>query len=169
MERSSHIEVWRMQAALSVSLQQPNWPVEIIVKEWDDHSAPEVYDLLKQAYARGGGEVAADYEEWFRSFTTDPEFDPSLCILAFAEHELAGVVLCWSSSFVKDLCVAERWRNRGLGEALLRAAMLLFADRKEPSLTLKVDADNPCDAPRLYLRCGFEVVERIQLAVGTEP
>ena len=169
MGEVSRIEVWRMQAGLSGNLRQPNWPQGIVVTEWDNDAAPAIYDLLKHAYARGGGAIAPTYEAWFTSVTNDPEFDPSLCIVAVSERDIVGVALCWSSSFVKDLCVAERWRNQGLGQALLQAAMVRFADRNERLLTLKVNADNPYDAHRLYLRCGFTVVERIQFAVAAEP
>jgi ribosomal protein S18 acetylase RimI-like enzyme len=149
-----------MEVDLRSGVRPPVWPSDIIPTEWQDLAAPAVHDLLRSAYSRGGGDVE-EYSTWFRAFTTDAEFDPSLCILAWARQTLAGVALCWSSAFVKDLCVAEYRCRSGLGEALLRAAMVLFVERGAPRLALKVDVDNPSRADRLYRRCGFEVVERM--------
>ncbi len=150
-----------MQADLRRGARPPVWPAAVRATHWQDTAAPAVHGLLCSAYRPGGGgEVDQDYARWKDWFTNDAEFDPSACILAWSGGELAGVVLCWSSAFVKDLCVAESQRGRGLGEALVRAAMVLFADRGAPALSLKVHADNPSGAPRLYRRCGFEVIER---------
>jgi ribosomal protein S18 acetylase RimI-like enzyme len=154
-------DVLRMQVDLRRCTARPAWPTGVLTTQRQDAAAPAVHGLLCSAYRRGGGEVKQDYIKWLNEFTTDPEFDPSACILAWSGRELAGVALCWSSAFVKDLCVSESQRGRGLGEALVRAAMVLFANRGVPALSLKVDVNNPSEAPRLYQRCGFEVVERI--------
>jgi ribosomal protein S18 acetylase RimI-like enzyme len=156
------VEVFRMEADVSADTAAPVWPAGLVTTEWRDGAARRVHRLLRNAYSAGGGDVAA-YDTWFRNFTSDPEFDGSLCILAWSGNELAGAALCWSSAFVKDLCVAECYRRRGLGEALLRAAMILVRERGAARLALKVDADNPSGAVRLYRRCGFEVTERIEV------
>jgi len=150
-------EVLHMQVDLRRCTTVPAWPAGVLTTQWHDAAAPAVHGLLCRAYRRGGGEVDQDYTKWMSAFTTDPEFDPSACILAWSGRELAGVALCWSSAFVKDLCVSESQRGRGLGEALVRAAMVLFANRGARVLSLKVEADNPSGAPRLYRRCGFDV------------
>ena len=156
-------DVLHMQVDLRRGTSPPAWPTGVLTTSWQDSAAPSVHGLLCRAYRRGGGEVDQDYVKWMNGFTSDAEFDPAACILAWSGRELAGVALCWSSAFVKDLCVSEPQRGRGLGEALARAAMVLFAKRGAPVLSLKVEADNPSDAPRLYRRCGFEVVERISV------
>src|SRR5262245_18745041 len=158
---ANHNDVLRMEADLRLPVSPPVWPAGIITTTWQDGSAPDVHRLLRSAYSHGGGEVEQDHAKWRQAFTTDSEFDASSCILAWSGTELGGAALCWSSAFLKDLCVAERHRGRGLGEALVRAAMILFADRGVPTLTLKVHADNPTGALRLYLRCGFKVIEQI--------
>jgi ribosomal protein S18 acetylase RimI-like enzyme len=113
-----------------------------------------VHALLVHAYARGGGSVAS-YASWQRAFTTDVEHEPACCFLAFDGEHLAGVALCWSSAFIKDLCVAGPYRRRGLGAALVSHALRHFAARGERVVTLKVEADNPSGARRLYERLGF--------------
>src|SRR5262245_48328243 len=154
-------DILHMRVGLRRCTTPPAWPTGVLATQWQDAAAPAVHGLLCSAYRRGGGEVDQDYMKWMNEFTADPEFDPSTCILAWSGPELAGVALCWSSAFVKDLCVSESRRGRGLGEALVRTAMVLFANRGAPALSLKVHADNPSGAPRLYRRCGLEVVERV--------
>lgn len=155
------VEVLRMSADLRLPLGPPDWPRGIVVSDWQPESAREVHQLLVQAYSQGGGSVA-DFDTWEPAFTGDPEFEPSLCLLAWAGSDLAGVALGWSSDFLKDLCVAEPYRRQGLGEALVRGLMVLYANRGASTLTLKIEADNPSGAFRLYRRCGFQVVERIR-------
>jgi ribosomal protein S18 acetylase RimI-like enzyme len=139
----------------------PAWPDGFRISTWHDSDAPEVHALLVEAYRHGGGEVDP-YETWLPWFTRDAEFDAAACLLARTEGgQLAGVVLCWSSAFVKDLCVAEAFRRRGLGEALLCDALRLFRERGAAAVELKVHAGNPTGAQRLYERVGFRVVEQI--------
>ena len=150
-----------MRAELHRGLDAPTWPRGFELRTWSDEHAPAVHALLAEGYSRGGGAVAP-YEEWLRSFTGDPEFEPGACLLLFAaDGRLAGAALCWSSGFVKDLVVAEAFRRRGLGGSLLRAVLALFRERGANAVELKVQSDNPSGAVGLYGRLGFETVERL--------
>jgi ribosomal protein S18 acetylase RimI-like enzyme len=151
-----------MRAELDAPPEPPSWPAGFEVGEWRDTDAPEVHALLVEAYSRGGGEVAA-YDVWQPGFIGDEEFDAAACRLVrrSVDGKLAGVVLCWSSAFVKDLGVAEAFRRRGLGEALVREALRLFYARGAGAVELKVEADNPTRAWALYERLGFRIVERL--------
>jgi ribosomal protein S18 acetylase RimI-like enzyme len=144
-----------MRRRLDTPIPALRWPDGVQLRTWRDDDAPAVHALLASAYALGGGRVAS-YEIWRRSFTTDAEHDPESCFLAFHHQRLAGVALCWSSAFIKDLCVAAPYRRRGLGAALVGHALQHFAARGERVVTLKVEADNPSGAQRLYERLGFE-------------
>jgi ribosomal protein S18 acetylase RimI-like enzyme len=137
----------------------PTWPEGIRVATFRDEDAGALHALLERGYRKGGGSVAG-FEEWLPTMTGDAEFDPALWFLAWADDALAGVALCWTSGFVKDLVVGESWRRRGLGEALLRQTLAAFAARGAAGVELKVHATN-AGAVRLYERLGFVVVERI--------
>lgn len=150
-----------MRAGLLREPPAPRWPPGFELRTWSSADAPAVHALLVEAYRHGGGSVAP-FDEWLPTFTGDAEFDPTACLLLFApDGRLAGAALCWSSSYVKDLAVAEAFRRRGLGESLLRAVLALFRARGADAVELKVQSDNPSGAVALYGRLGFETVERL--------
>lgn len=94
-------------------------------------------------------------------------FDPSLWLLAWDGDELAGLVLAYPESvgeadlgWIGSLGVRVAWRRRGLGEALLRAAVAELHGRGLRRVGLGVDTENETGALRLYERVGFRVVRR---------
>jgi ribosomal protein S18 acetylase RimI-like enzyme len=153
-------EVWRMRVALGTAvLQDPTWPAQIRARSFRPDDAQALHRLLEHGYRHGGGSVAP-LETWLPCLTGDDEFDPAVCFVADSGSELAGVAVCWTSAFVKDLVVHEAWRGQGLGEALLRHVFASFAARGAPAVELKVEAMNS-NAVRLYERAGMRVVERL--------
>lgn len=156
-------EVWRMRRDLAQLPPPPLWPEGVSVRSFEaELDAAAVHALLERAYAHGGGSVAA-FEIWLPAMTGDAEYDPELWLVAEADGAVAGAALSWTSSFVKDLAVDGAWRGRGLGTALLRQTMHVFAARGAAMLDLKVEADNPSGAVRLYEREGFSLVERLRI------
>jgi ribosomal protein S18 acetylase RimI-like enzyme len=156
-------EVWRMRAELDDEVVgAPIWPEGIRVRTFRAGDGRSVHSLLEHGYRHGGGSVDA-FETWLPRMTSDDEFDPELWFLAEAGGELAAAALCWTSAFVKDLVVHERWRRRGLGEALLRHVFAVFRARGATAVELKVQSDNSA-AIRLYERVGMRVSERLSSA-----
>ena len=135
---------------------EPAFPRAISVRSFTAADASAVHALLVHGYRHGGGSVAP-FETWLPTMTSDAEFDPELWFLAESPTGLAGVALCWTSAFVKDLVVHESWRRHGLGEALLRHVFAVFAARRATAVELKVMADNRA-AVRLYERVGMRAV-----------
>lgn len=146
-----------MRVVLADVPEPPAWPAGIRVRSFTEEDAPRVHGLLERGYSAGGGAVPP-YREWLETGLADAEYDPALWFLAEAD-ELAGVCLCWTGGWVKDLVVVREWRRRGLGEALLRHAFAAFRARGLPAAELKVHADNPSGARRLYERVGMRTVE----------
>ena len=94
-------------------------------------------------------------------------FDPSLWLLAWDGHDLAGFVLAFPEragevglGWIESLGVRVPWRQRGLGEALLRAALHELHGRGLRRIGLGVDAENQTGALRLYRRVGMQVVRQ---------
>lgn len=135
-------------------------PTGVRVRTFSPPDAPPLHALLEHGYRKGGVSVAP-FETWLPRMTTDEEFEPELWFLAESEGGLVGAVLCWNSGFVKDVVVHETWRRRGLGEALLRHALEVFADRGVTAVELRVHATNR-NAVALYERLGMRVVERLE-------
>jgi ribosomal protein S18 acetylase RimI-like enzyme len=101
---------------------------------------------------------------WWPSLKSDSEYDPALCFVATDEQDrIVGVAQCWTSAFIKDLAVQPDRRGQGLGSALIHEALQAFKQRGASHVDLKVDADNPSGALRLYCSHGFEEIESYRL------
>ncbi|WP_243369783.1 GNAT family N-acetyltransferase [Microvirga solisilvae] len=157
--------VLRMRRSLEEPVPQPVWPQGIrLVPFVPEEHAQKVHALLVKAYARGGGYVEP-LGIWWPSLQDDSEYDPALCFIATNESaDVVGVAQCWTSAFIKDLAVDPACRGQGLGSALLLEAFRVFKSRGESFVDLKVQADNPSGAVRLYQAHGFEEIERYRLA-----
>jgi ribosomal protein S18 acetylase RimI-like enzyme len=152
--------VIRMRRSLTEPVPEPVWPAgsRLVIFDPERH-AEKIHALLVEAYARGGGYVEP-FAIWWPSLRDDSDYDPALVFVATdRQDEIVGVAQCWTSAFVKDLAVASSMRRQGLGAALLHHTFQVFRDRGAPCLELKVHADNPSGALRLYRSLGFEEVE----------
>jgi mycothiol synthase len=109
----------------------------------------------------------AAFEQWF----TDPDYDPSLFVVAWDGDEIAGAVnnvimeqeneeLGRKRGLLDSVFVRRPWRGRGLGSALVGRSLALLKERGMTSAWLGVDADNPLGALRLYEKAGFAVDTR---------
>jgi len=157
--------VLRMRRALSQPSPSPAWPQgTCLVPFMPREHAQKVHALLVRAYAQGGGYVEP-FPIWWTSLRDDAEYDPALCLIAVnGRGDLVGIAQCWTSAFIKDLAVDPAYRRRGLGSALLLETFRTFRERGAPFVELKVHADNPSGAARLYRAHGFEEIEAYRLA-----
>jgi ribosomal protein S18 acetylase RimI-like enzyme len=144
-----------MRKLLDGDQPAPRWPASIGVRTLKTpHDAKAVHALLVHAY-EGDADLFPPFEDWWGRFSGDPEFDGDLCFLAFdAEGVLAGVALCWTSAFLKDLAVHADMRRRGLGQALLLHVFSIFRARGASHIDLKVETGN-AEGMRLYRGCGM--------------
>jgi ribosomal protein S18 acetylase RimI-like enzyme len=151
-------EIIRMRRDLTQPINAPKWPHGIVLAELEDGDAREIHGLLTLAYAQGGGRVA-DFDTWWTRLITDIEFDKNLCVVAKdTNHRIVGFTHCWTSAFIKDIVVHPEARRQGLAEAMLNHAFGLFRALGVEHIDLKVEADNPSGAIRLYQRLGMVAV-----------
>ena len=94
-------------------------------------------------------------------------FDPTLWALAWDGDHLAGFSLAYPGrgsdetlGWIGTLGVREPWRQRRLGETLLRTSLRALWERGFRRAGLGVDAENVTGALRLYERVGMRQVER---------
>jgi ribosomal protein S18 acetylase RimI-like enzyme len=156
--------VLRMRRLLTEPVPPSVWPEGIRIISFEpEHHAPEIHALFVEAYMKGGG-YAEPFNIWWPSLKNDAEYDPTLCFVATDEKgRIVGVAQCWTSAFIKDLAVRPDRRGQGLGSTLILHALHVFQQRGAPHLDLKVDANNPSGALRLYRSHGFEEIESYKL------
>lgn len=148
-----------MRRSLLLPFRPATVPEGLRLVPFEEQHALAAHALLVDAYARGGGAVPARFVPWWDAVSTDEEFDPALCFVAMAgDGTMAGFALCWTSSFIKDIAVAQVHRRKGVGEALLLSAFRTLRSRGHEQIRLKVETDNPSGARRLYERLGFVLV-----------
>ncbi|HWV20424.1 MAG TPA: GNAT family N-acetyltransferase [Devosia sp.] len=143
----------RLRKMLNAPMELPALSAGVVITPLWQAKPMALHTLLRAAYASGGGSVP-DFNAWWWPLVEDPEFDPTLVIIASAGTEPVGLIQCWTSSFVKDLVVAPQWRDRGIGAFLLRTAFVEFTRRGAPHIDLKVEASNLA-AQRFYRRHGM--------------
>jgi len=126
-----------------------------------------LFDADVEAFAdHWGGFDASDAS--FESWLSDPDFDPSLFVVAFDGDEIAGAVsntinqheneqLGRARGLLDSVFTRRAWRGRGLAGALVGRSLVLLRERGMTSAWLGVDADNPTGALGVYERAGFTV------------
>ncbi|MEN5092023.1 N-acetyltransferase [Pseudomonas protegens] len=154
----SEIHCLLLRRDLSAPQTTPQWPAGITLEHYSPELAEAVHQLMHLGYQDGGGRVPP-LEDWRRAFETDAEYDPQLCLVVRDAEGVVAVAQCWTSTYIKDLVVHPRARGQGLGRALLLQAFLMFAERREGFVDLRVLEDN-LRARRLYESVGMHIVRR---------
>ncbi len=127
----------------------------------------QLFDADTEAFMDHWGGFDAS-EATFNQWMQDPNFDPSLFVIAWDGDEIAGAVinsidaeeneaLDRRRGLLGSVFVRRPWRRRGLAAALVGRSLALLRERDMTSAWLGVDADNPNGALGVYERAGFEV------------
>jgi len=143
---------------LTGSLPAPQWPAGVQLDHYRDDLAPAIHAVLCLTQDQGGGRVP-NLETWRHRFTTDAEFDPTLCLVVSNDDGILGVAQCWTSAFIKNLSIHPCAQGQGLGRALLLHSFQAFKQRGEPYVDLKVLESNG-RARQLYESAGMKFVLR---------
>jgi mycothiol synthase len=136
---------FNMQIQMDSPPPASHWPEGVSLRAatpgQDDR---QIHQFIQAAFHRPG-RTPQPFEAWQASMMRSDIFDPDLWFLAFAEEEIVGACLCFAYSdegWVRQLGVAETWRRRGLGTALLRHAFGEFKKRGYDKVGLGVAGDN---------------------------
>ena len=127
----------------------------------DDSRA--VHAAMEEAFADHWEHRRRTFEEYSQRTFAREDYEPSLCVLAEADGELAGASLNWwkdigGGGWIGTIGVRPAFRRRGIGEALVLASFAEFVRRGETRVALGVDAQNETGAVRLYERLGMRTV-----------
>jgi mycothiol synthase len=169
---------------------------EMIRRGLDEAPAADVPDGLE--LRRGRPEEVTDilwaeheafrdhpgYREWTDEDVTavqkQPDFDPTLWVVAWDGDQVAGAVENWihadenaklgfSRGWMHRVSVRRPWRKRGLARALLAESFGALRERGIREACLGVDAQNPSGAVALYESVGFERLHSARLFVRDAP
>ena len=164
--------LWRSSYTMEVVLDEPlpeppRLPDGIELRSYGHGDERSLRSALNESFANDPF-FHEESPEHFREFYLRARaFDPSLWLLAWDGQELAGFVLAFPErvgepglGWVHSLGVRAAWRRRGLGEALLRAAITELDARGFRRVGLGVDAENETGALRLYERVGMTVARQ---------
>jgi mycothiol synthase len=168
---------WMMRIDLADAPPSADGPAGIRIRQFEPTAdAPAVHSALTEAFADHWGHAFPAYEQW-RHYSTDgvgAEFDPGLWFLAVDGDEVVGAACCRARTArdpgagqVNELAVRRRWRERGIGLALLLSAFGELHRRGIHRAELSVDAESQTGATRLYERAGMHVAYSWEVWEGT--
>lgn len=154
--------IFQMRIEMDSTPREPRWPIGISVRtavpNQDDRT---IYELIQSAFDQPG-RTPPSFEEW-KAFLMRPDiFEAGLWFLGVADEQVVGACLCFEypgQGWVRQLGVADAYRRRGLGTALLLHAFGEFSKRGICEVGLTVDSDNP-RAFTFYQRVGMERVRQ---------
>ncbi|MBA2357552.1 MAG: GNAT family N-acetyltransferase [Actinobacteria bacterium] len=164
--------LWRSNYTMQVALQdtppEPRpLPAGLEVRPYRPSDEDPLRAALNECFANDPFFHEASQGNFREFYLRARAFDPSLWLLAADGQELAGFLLAFPEragehelGWIESLGVRPPWRRRGLGEALLRAALGELHARGLRRVGLGVDAENETGALRLYERVGMRVVRQ---------
>ena len=158
---------WMMRIELEDAPPPPRVPDGIGIRSFElGRDERALHAAFSEAFAEHWGSPFPSFEQWSH-FDLEGEgsgFDPSLWFLAVDGDEVVGAACCRASTAraedtaqVNDLAVRKRWRRRGVGLALLRAAFGELHRRGILRAELGVDSENATGATRLYEGAGMRL------------
>jgi len=169
---------WRMEVKLQQAPPVAVFPGGIEVRPFikEDH-AVAVWQADTEAFRDHWGSHDSTYEDWSHRKFGNPNFDPTLWMVAWDGDQVAGLSqnrFRKGIGWIGTIGVRRPWRKMGLGLALLQHSFGEFYKRGATTIGLGVDASNPTGATRLYQKAGmyaaseFVIYEK-ELRPGRDP
>jgi GNAT superfamily N-acetyltransferase len=154
--------IFQMRIEMDSAPREPRWSpgisIRTAVPNQDDRT---IFELIQSAFDQPG-RTPPSFGEW-KAFMMRPDiFEADLWFLGVAGEQVVGACLCFEypgQGWVRQLCVAESWRRKGLGTALLLHAFGEFRKRRISEVGLTVDSHNP-RAFNFYQRVGMKRIRQ---------
>lgn len=152
---------WRMEIKLPEAPVIETFPVGLELRPFiKDEHAVAVWQADNEAFRDHWGSHDRTYEEWSHGKFGNPNFDPTLWMIAWDNDEVAGFSqnrFRKGIGWIGTIAVRRTWRGQGLGIALLHHTFGEFYKRGTTTIGLGVDSANLTGATRLYQRAGMYV------------
>jgi mycothiol synthase len=134
-------------------------PSGVTFRAWDESTVSAFFTAYSRSFADRPGFPGLSVAEWQSGYTDDEEFRPDLSLVAMdPEGEPAGFATV-GENWIGQIGVVPAWRRRGLGSALVTAALAGISQAGYGWGGLTVATNNPA-AIALYGRLGFTVAGR---------
>ena len=150
---------WRMEIKLQEMPPLVTFPDGIELRPFNkDEHAIAIWQADNEAFRDHWGSHDRTYEEWSHQKFGNPNFDPTLWMVAWDGDEVAGFSqnrVRMGIGWVGTIGVRRPWRGKGLGLALMKQTFGEFYNRGMKTVGLGVDAGNPTGATRLYQKVGM--------------
>jgi len=163
----------KMRIDLAEAPPPPVWPDGIHVVPFDyEADVGRVVTAYQEAFRDHWGIAelphADEVAKWREEHRWEgDEYDETMWYPAMDGDEIAGFARWWAAidhdftrGYLYNFFVRKPWRGRGLGTAILSHAVTDLYQRGYKSAELHVDSESLTNAPRVYERVGFEVVEQ---------
>jgi mycothiol synthase len=150
---------WRMEIKLQEMPAAVTFPAGIELRPFiKDEHAVTVWQANNEAFRDHWGSHERTYDDWSHALFGNPNFDPTLWMVAWDGDYVAGFCqnrVRMGIGWVGTIGVRRPWRGKGLGFALLKHSFGEFYKRGMKTIGLGVDAQNPTGATRLYQKVGM--------------
>jgi ribosomal protein S18 acetylase RimI-like enzyme len=157
---------YRMRIELDTEPPAPSWPEGMTVRTATRDDVRLAYDVHQETFEDHWEHARMPFGVWEHHLLRDGVFDPTLWFLVEHDDDVAAVAFCREHEaekgmgWISVLGVRSRWRQQGLGRALLLHSFQEFRRRGFHAAALGVDADSLTGANRLYESVGMRVVRR---------
>jgi len=150
--------IFNMQMDLSGEFSLPAWPEGVVVRTARTGVDDKLIHAIVQKAFRKTDHPDQPFDEWKEFMMRADLYDADLWFLALDGDEIVGTCLCFpyeETGWIRQLAVAEPYRKRGLGSALLLHSFHAFKQRGYQKVGLAVESAN-LNAYRLYERVGMK-------------
>jgi len=148
-----------MEIKLQEAPATATFPAGIELRPFNkDEHAIAVWKADTEAFRDHRGSHDRTFEEWSHGKFGNPNFDPTLWMIAWEQDEVAGFSqnrFRKGIGWIGTIAVHRPWRQRGLGLALMRHTFGEFYKRGTSIVGLGVDSANLTGATRLYEQAGM--------------
>jgi mycothiol synthase len=152
---------WRMEIKVQEAPAIVTLPVGIELRPFiQEEHAVAIWQADEEAFRDHWGSHERTFEEWSHGKFGNPNFDPTLWMVAWDGNKVAGFSqnrFRKGIGWIGTIAVRRPWRGKGLGIALMHRTFAEFYKRGMPTIGLGVDSANLTGATRLYERAGMYV------------
>jgi mycothiol synthase len=151
---------WEMAIELDPSFESGPLPEGVTIRRFVvDVDGPAAVAAMNAAFTTHFGYHEETFEDWYAQQRSDETWDPTLELVAEVDGRIVGASnngVIEGKGYVFELGVLPEYQGRGIGKALLRHSLAMFAAMGITAGRLGVDSENVTGAVQLYRSVGME-------------